>query len=158
MKIEIDQSGKIEDTRTHTIMALSNGISYSIMIKAVIKRIIKNIYILAGKPKIYTIQVFSLLVYLLLEKSTISSGMVIIDKEYKGQDNLIKSYITQLIHIRKKVKLSKEDIHFTQIGKKSKAHITAISAYRSKKADYIVKEDEIIALSLLLRNEKSGAL
>lgn len=39
MQIEIDQSGKIEDTRKDTVLAFSNGKNYSILIPAEVKRL-----------------------------------------------------------------------------------------------------------------------
>jgi hypothetical protein len=149
MKYQIDQSGKIEDTRIHTVIACSNKKQFSIMIKATTKRKIKKIYNLAGKPNIYTIQVFSVLIYLLIEKANITPEMIVIDREYKGKEQLIKSYIMQLVFKRGKIKLSKEDLHFAEIGRKSQAHKTAIQAFRKKKADFEAKEDEVIAQTML---------
>lgn len=38
MYVEIDQSGRIEDTRVNTVLALSDEISFSLLILAVDKR------------------------------------------------------------------------------------------------------------------------
>jgi hypothetical protein len=39
LDIEVDQSGKIEDTRVDTVIAFSNGLSGTILIPAVVKRV-----------------------------------------------------------------------------------------------------------------------
>ena len=67
MKIYIDQSGKIEDTAKPTVLAFSNRTSGSIIIRAIEKRKLQNIYRKAGKPKTFIVQVFASMVYLLIK-------------------------------------------------------------------------------------------
>jgi hypothetical protein len=37
MRVEVDQSGKIEDTRVSTVPAFSNGVAFSVLIPANVK-------------------------------------------------------------------------------------------------------------------------
>lgn len=51
MQIEIDQSGKIEDTSKDTVLALSNGTQFSIKISRNIKRELQNIFRKNKEPR-----------------------------------------------------------------------------------------------------------
>lgn len=128
---QIDQSGKIEQTNRLTVVAVANGKTFSIRINAKDKKILKKIFREWDKPNIFSIQVFAILIYVLLEKAQLNGIDVVIDKEYLGHEDLIKSYIIQLMHKFQKVGLSKENIEFGFVGKSSSAHYAAHSAFRS---------------------------
>lgn len=149
MKYQIDQSGKIEQTEKNTVIAFSNGKNGSIKLKAKDKRYLQNIYRQAGKPRSYILQVFSALLYLLFEKFKIEKIGIIIDKEYPGSDNLIRSYLIQLVDKKGKIKLSSEDIRFGSIGKGSNAHGIASKAFKVNRADFSASKEEILSLILL---------
>jgi len=149
MTYQIDQSGKIEETAKPTVLAFSNNTQGSVIILAKDKKEIQKIYRQLNKPKMFTIQAFSALVYLLLEKHKISGKTITLDEEYKGQNSIIKSYVIQLAGKRNKIKTESGDVHFTGIGKKSNAHKLAIKCFRRKKADFTIKSEEIIALIML---------
>lgn len=70
MVIEIDQSEKIEYTHKNTVVAFSNGISGSIIIKSKEKRKIQEIFRKAGKPKIFVYDLFAALIFILLTHLT----------------------------------------------------------------------------------------
>ena len=53
MRIEIDQSGKIENTNKNTIIAFSNNKFKSIFISAKDKREIQKFFRRIGKPRIF---------------------------------------------------------------------------------------------------------
>jgi len=63
MKIEIDQSGKIEDTSKNTIIAFSNGKFKSIFISAREKRELQKFFRRIGKPRIFVYRVFAILIF-----------------------------------------------------------------------------------------------
>lgn len=147
-KYEIDQSGKIEQTNKNTVVSLSNSTQISIILKAKDKRELQNIYRAAGKPKVFSIQVFAALTYLLLEKAKIESGIVYIDREYPGHDDIIKSYIIQLISKRRKIVLESENIRFTSVGKSSNAHLFGYKHFKRGVADFKVIKEDILALVL----------
>lgn len=143
---QIDQSGKIEQTNKNTVICLSNSIHATIIMKAKDKREIQDIYKTAGKPKVFPIQLFSALIYLLIEKSLIKEGVVYIDKEYPGHEDIIKSYVTQLIIKRGKSKLDPENIRFALIGKTSNAHLLGYKIWKRGKADFRVTKDDVLAM------------
>lgn len=148
MSYQIDQSGKIEQTGIKTVIALSNSTHFTIILRAKDKRELQNIFREAGKPRVFSVQVFSAMTYLLLEKSKVEEGIVWIDKEYPGHEDVIKSYITQLIHERKKVRLNPENIRFTLVGKSSNAHLLGYKAFKSGRVNFKAKKEEILALIL----------
>lgn len=148
MKYQIDQSGKIEQTSKNTVIAISNSFSKSIILKAKDKRALKDIYRTAGKPRVFVIQVFSALIYLLLENAKIEKGAVYIDKEYPGHEDIIKSYINQLIRKRGKINLEPNSIRFTLVGKTSDVHLLTYKYFKLGKADYIAGKEDILAMVL----------
>lgn len=123
MSYQVDQSGKIEQTNKNTVICLSNSTHATIILKAKDKRELQVIYRAAGKPRVFPVQVFSALTYLLIEKAGIKEGVVYIDKEYPGHEDIIKSYVTQLITKRGKNKMDAENTRFTLVGKTSNAHL-----------------------------------
>lgn len=148
MAFQIDQSGKIEQTSKNTVIAISNSTQKSIILKARDKRSLQNIYRAAGKPRIFSVQVFAALTYLLLEKAKIESGMVYIDKEYPGHETIIKSYIVQLIKRREKIVLEPENIRFTQVGKTSSVHLFGYRHFKTGRADFKATKEDILAMVL----------
>ena len=65
MKCQIDQSNKIEQTEKDTVIALANGIKFTIMIRSKDKRIIQNEFRLRGKPRNFIVFTFSVLLGLI---------------------------------------------------------------------------------------------
>lgn len=147
-KFQIDQSGKIEQTNKDTVIAFSNSSKASIILKAKGKRELQDIYRNAGKPKVFSIQVFSALTYLLLEKAKIQRRMIYLDKEYPGYEDTIKSYLVQLINKRGKIKINTDNIRFELIGKSSNAHLYGYKQWKKGKADFKVTKDHILACVL----------
>lgn len=148
-RYQIDQSGKIEQTNKVTVIAFSNGKKGSIKLKAKDKRYLQDIYRQAGKPRSYILQVFSALLYLLFEKFKLEKIMVIIDKEYPGSDDLIRSYLIQLANKKGKIKLSADQLRFGLVGKGSSVHGVASKAFKANKADFSISKEEILSLILL---------
>ena len=132
MKIEIDQSGKIEHTNKLSILAFYNNTCKAIAISANEKKKLQRYFRENNQPRMFSILVFSVMVYLLI-RGHISNNTVYIDREYPGYENFIKEKIIFLFHKYSRRKIDKGQLHFTQIGKKSRAHIIAYQAYREKK-------------------------
>ena len=132
MRIEIDQSGKIENTHKPTIVAYSNKISKSILITPRDKQSIQKYYRSIGQPKIFVYKLFAVLIYVLIEDKLAKIDQIIIDKEYLGYEKLIRSFILEIAE-KKKRKINKDIFKFHLIGKKSKAHKLALKAYNIKK-------------------------
>jgi len=124
MRIEIDQSGKIENTSKNTVVSFSNGKFKSIFISARDKREIQDFFRRIGKPKMFIYRTFAILIFLLIKNNLKEIDEIIIDKEYPGKSSLIRNFIlreTREINPR----FSEENIEFQRIGKKSRAHFLA---------------------------------
>lgn len=144
MRIEIDQSGKIEDTSKNTIIAFSNGCFCSIMIKAREKREIQKIFRKIGKKRIFVYKTFSVLIFLLIKNYLNKIDQIVVDIEYQGNEGIIKNFL--LKEIRKvRSDFQKENIIFRGIGKKSRAHFLAYGvAIGKKSADMEVSAKDVL--------------
>ena len=132
MNIEIDQSGKIENTSKNTVVAFSNGKSKSISISAKDKREIQNFFRMAGKPRVFVYRLFAILIFLLIKDNLKKIDQITIDIEYPGWNHQIKDYL--LSEIRKvNPNFSKNNIVFKSVGKKSEAHLIAYSTTQRKR-------------------------
>lgn len=140
MKIEIDQSGKIELTSKKTVVGFSNHTKLTIEISSREKRKVQKYFRKIRKPKQYYYQTFAILIYLLIKGKKLDQ--VIIDTEYPGQSDIIKNYLLSLL--RKKGDFDKNIIVFHRIGKKSNAHAVANKVFKQGKADIIIKAEDVI--------------
>lgn len=148
MKIEIDQSGKIEETNKDTIIAFSNGINYSIRIHRRTKRKLQEDFRKKGIPKLFSMRTFSAGLSILIKDYLNDLDKIIIDTEYYGNEKIIKSMVLDLHSSSKRDKL-KSIIEFKRIGKNSPAHILAISISRKKKkADAIISYNKLFKLAI----------
>jgi len=144
MKIEIDQSGKIENTDRDTVIAFSNDISGNIMIKAKDKREIQKFFRRIGKSRVFIYKLFAILIFLAIKKHIKKIDQIIIDIEYPGWEHLIKDYLLSGIK-RVKPNFDAKNISFKAIGKKSKAHLVAADVTHKKvKPDLEIKIKETL--------------
>lgn len=144
MRVEIDQSGKLENTNKPTVVGFSNGINQTVIISAVEKQKLQRHFRKSGKSKLYIYSTFAVLIYCLLKRKK-QISQVIIDREYPGQESLIKSYL--LTYFRKtKLDIDKRSISFTEIGKAAAIHGIVWRAYNAKRADIRLTAKEIIKL------------
>ncbi len=130
MKIEIDQSGKVEETARITVIGDSKG--NIITIKSKDKQIIQEIYRKAKQPRKFVIQLFSLLTTFLIAKTIDNSITYSIDTEYPNKEEEITSLILYFSEILN-IKISRHQIQFKRIGKSSLAHKTSHKGYKEKK-------------------------
>jgi hypothetical protein len=130
MRIEIDQSWKVEDTQKPTILAFSNSKTGVIIILSREKKLIQKYFREIRKPKLFTYLSFVVLVYLLIKNNLSDNDCLVIDREYPGYEKFIKQKLNEIIIQNTKVK----DISVSteMIGKKSKAHILAYKGYKMK--------------------------
>jgi len=130
MRIEVDQSGKVENTASKTILADSLG--NSLIFSSKNKKTIQTIYRKAERPRMFVYELFSLLAAVLIRKSYKKSSIYIIDVEYYHQDEILRKYI---LHFLRKMKVypSKDQITFASIGKESEAHKLAYWIHKRKK-------------------------
>ncbi|MEZ4711622.1 MAG: hypothetical protein R3A44_30790 [Caldilineaceae bacterium] len=146
MRIEIDQSGRFEYTRQHTVLAFSNGRQGTILIPAKTKRAcIEHIRNRGIKPPRQQTMLFATALYLLVRERINSSTTLVIDKEYFGNEGLVKSHLMNLLSRAGKW-VESDQIQFTLIGKTSGAHHLAIATFREQlEPDRIIKLEEMLA-------------
>lgn len=152
MTIEIDQSGKIEETNRDTVVAFSNGKSYSIKISGKTKRKLQEIFRRIGEPRTFVIHTFCVLIFLAIKKYTTENDQVIIDLEYVKKEKAILNTLEIIFGIEN---LKLPEIHFKSIGKHSKAHKKAIEAFRKKTVpDKIISFFEINKIMFEYQNRR----
>jgi len=146
MNIEIDQSGKIENTSKNTIVGFSNSVSKSIIIYAKDKKKLQELFREAGKHRIFVYRVFAILIFILIKDYLNKIKEIVIDEEYPGKFNLIKNYLYREITLIDP-DFSIERIVFKRIGKKSRAHYVAYgTAIGKRKADKTVNAKDILKI------------
>ena len=149
----IDQSGRIEETNRHTIIALADKEKgYSIEISSSVKKELLETLRKIGKPKAFSIQIFAITVFLTILKSKYYPQLLIIDMEYPGHENTIKNIILTFC---RKFKIMEPEIYFSLIGKKDPAHVLAIEIFRGyKKANLSLKFNDFKGF-FRMRNKRS---
>lgn len=144
MRVHVDQSGKIEYTSKHTVVAYANGQNKSIYISSSNKQKLLKIFRDAGKPDIFAYKTFAVLIYLLIKDDLKKLQSLIIDREYTRREDLIKKYLIELIR-KGGDKFDPHDIHFDEIGKHSAAHAKAINVFRRReKPNLIVVSEDLL--------------
>lgn len=145
MRVEVDQSGRIEYTKEDTVLAFSDSIHFSILIPATAKRrCVRELRdrSLSG-PTLYT-QLFATALFLLLKNHIKKISQVVIDVEYKGKEVQIKEHLLHLFR-RYNLPVDTDKIDFDWIGKKSPAHILALEALRGDRdPDLTVTEGQLL--------------
>ena len=145
MKVEIDQSGKIENTNKVTVIAFANEVSYAILIPAKVKRQLQEVFRRQGKPRLFIYRTFATGVFLLIRDYLPKIKNIVIDTEYTGHEKQIKDILLELI---RKDHLPEPSIYFQRIGNKPKVHYTAYDVFsKKKKADRVIGFEEIVALA-----------
>ena len=127
MKIEVDQSGKIENS-CDTVIAFSNKEQFTVLLPQKLKnKLLKSI-----TPKRQAIyKIFARAVYCCIKDYLDIDKQIIMDDEYRKHGNDIKSYL--LNDIRKEKQLfNKHLIIIRPIGEKSKAHKIAYQTFCCK--------------------------
>ena len=149
MHIQIDQSGKIGDTKVPTVLAFSNDKSFSILIPAGVKR--ECLYNLRQRGKSGTtlyLQLFAVALFLLLKGHVEKMSLITIDLEYPGHSQAVKEHLLNLLR-KAGFSVSADMIRFQRLGKRSPAHKRALATYRRD-----IEPDKIITLEELLAQFK----
>ena len=146
MRIEIDQSNKIEQTNKTTAIACSNGIGRSIGLSSTAKKEIENYFRKIGKRKQFTVFTFCALIYLLLHDLVSEQTDIYIDREYPGYDNFIKTKLITVFQKLSKKKIDKHHIHITQIGRSSRAHNLAWLSVKNNSFNHRYSSKDIIEI------------
>jgi hypothetical protein len=148
MKIDIDQSWRIEYTNKKTVLADSKG--NSVVISAKDKRDLQKLFREAGRSRMFVYEVFSALLSILISLSwnEKAKDTYIIDLEYPGWSDQIKDFVLRFAR-RLGVRLAADQINFDTIGKKSKAHQGAYEVFKDwKKPAKVANLNEILQLIL----------
>lgn len=149
MRIEVDQSGKVENTQTDTVLAFSDGKSYSIVIPAQLKREWFVVMEEAGRSKRSAyLLLFSIGLFLLLKPVINKNVEIVIDKEYPGREKDIKAMLLRYFW-NSKIAISEDQISFELISRASNAHEVAHAAFRER-----AKVGEVIGKRELFRFAK----
>jgi len=157
MKIESDQSIKIENTSKDTVLAFSNKESFAICIKAKTKRQLQEKFRKIGEPRSFVLRVFSAGVALLLKNYSDKQLEVIIDIEYPGHEKTIKDLILQMYGKISSKKI--ENITFGLIGKNSRAHIVTYNIkIKKRNIEKIITCQEIEKIAILKLNNKKRVM
>ena len=142
MRVEVDQSGKVEKTNKDTVIAFSNLEQSTVLVSSKVKQILMR----DKKDKRYKIRLFAAGVYLLLKDKLRDMEIIMIDEEYPGYNRYIKDLL--LTFIRKEIpNFDKSLIKFGRITKESNAHNIALLTYRGiLKPNKIIREEELSEL------------
>ena len=137
MKVEVDQSIRIEQLNQDTIIGIgTNRMEFACRLPAKIKRHYNERFRRIGKPRFCAPMVFAAAVIVAINKSNVSPTHIVIDEEYTGYENVIKSLIVS--------EFPHTEVSIERIGRKSPAHKAAYETHlKHRKADARISKAEI---------------
>ena len=112
------------------------------------KRIIEELYKQKGKKKMFKIETFAILTAFIVLKSLKPHCMYVIDYEYPGHDEVIRSIIFRIMKRKGRVLLPHQ-ITFGYVGKDSLSHVHAYRLFKSR------EQRSRIALAEVLKMQKN---
>ena len=141
MRIEVDQSGKIEQTEMDTVVAFRNDEQYSVLLKKKMKVEILIDY--RNKYKDIHYRLFAVLIFYCIRNYLHKIQLIVIDIEYERRDADIKKHLLSFIW-KDYSNFDKNLITFSRIGKDSRAHRLAYQTFIGKLApNKIVTKKEV---------------
>lgn len=141
MHIEVDMSGKIEQTNVNTIVAFRNSEQYSVLLEKKTKAEILTEY--RNKHKDTHYRLFAILIYYCIRNYLNKIQQILIDNEYEGREEDIKRNLLRVIW-KDYPSFDKKLIKFSRIGKKSNAHRVAYQTFIGKLApNKIITKKEV---------------
>lgn len=149
MRYELDQSGKIEQTQKDTVLGISNGKTYTVLIRGGVKRRLQREFRKYGTPRLFVYRTFMGSVVLLIKCFEIKNDATIeIDTEYQGQDSILTSMFYEMWNRISKVRVI---IKFSYVGRKSRSHqVSYLTSTKKLKPNKIISYQELS--SLVLKN------
>ena len=97
MRLEINQSNKVEQTNKDTIIGLANEKTFTILINRKTKRKLQEEFRRGGKPRLFIYRTFMAGVTLLLKYAQLKNlSQAVIDEEYYGKDKILKSIFLEM--------------------------------------------------------------
>lgn len=149
---QIDQSGKIEQTQRHTVIACTNSINITILLHKKEKRKLQKIFKMTDNLKLFPYFTFAALLALLIQELK-PKYKIIIDREYFGHESLIEDKIKTFLE-QLDVKLI-PSIEFGHVGKLSKAHNLAYKVAIGKEKPTL-KTNAREVMKIILGTKKTG--
>jgi len=145
MRIEVDQSGRIEYTRTKTVFAFSNKTNFSISISAKVKRDAFAILRERHTVRSCKVRLFAACLVILLKDVFPKANQIVVDVEFESWDRDIKLMIGNISR-KLGIKIDLNDIDFIFVGKKSRAHEVAVNVFRGERdPDREIGLEELLA-------------
>ena len=129
MKIELDQSGKIEHLNSDTCIACSNEDNYCVVIPKQIKQTIH--YNHKNRVKQIKLKLFCIGIYYCISKFLNRKPTIILDNEYEGNESIVKYLLLEILR-NQNILFDKRLIQVSRIGKISNAHVLAITTQRGE--------------------------
>lgn len=147
--VELDQSGKLEQTRWDKVLAFSDGVQSAILIPRGVKRDAFR-FLRRRYPqrvgRFHTLQFFAVGVYLLLYPHLHRLEHVAIDREYPGHEGYLKGTLLNYLR-REDPSLPPDFISFRLVGEGSPSDALAKSIFRGeRKAERVITLKEIIGV------------
>lgn len=154
--VEVDISGRVEDTSTDTIFAFSNSEQYKIKLSKKTKRECVLLLRKLGKHgKSFYLQIYCCGLFCLLKRTINKIPLVTLDEEYRGRDKDIKRVVLGIFTKNGK-DIPSDKIRFELIGRKSPAHLVAFTCHQGKsKPDKSITTIEILEQLLSLSELKT---
>lgn len=131
MRVEIDQSVKIEQLNRDTILGLSNGTQFIVTIPSKVKRKLQEEFRSRGKVKLFRYRLFMAGVVLLVRYARIDEGVSIcLDREYAGKEQMLTS---MFLEMWSRFDLDVPPFEIGEIGKRSTAHDVCFQVLRKRR-------------------------
>lgn len=144
MKIEIDQSGKVEDTSKPTVIAgYSPKWQNSILLPAREKRKLQRIFRQVNQPKLFIAKTFTAMIFHLIKGKYKNITDLVIDREYPGNEKFMSNQLKGII-LANGLDPEQVSINFHEIGKTSPAHQLAIKGLRTGKVSRTIKASDVL--------------
>ena len=144
---EVDLSGRIDIPDAPTVISISRGLYFSLLMTATEKQValqsISNLRPRWGSRR-RRVFLYTLLLHYLLIDHARKLDLIEIDNEYPGHDDVIKADLLRFLR-RAGIGVSKTQIRFTTLRRSSPASIMASRVFRGEQApDWVVTSDEIL--------------
>jgi len=146
---EVDISGRIDDLDSHSVVAISAGLSYGIMLPTIEKRRLYD-HLVKHNPNLgktrRNIVIFVGLLYVILNEYIEKLDAVYIDNEYSGYEDYIKGMLLSLIR-KEHDNVSSNIVNIVRIDRHSPAREMARRVYKGDcNPDLIISANQIIDL------------
>lgn len=153
MAYQLDQSGKVEQTERHTVLAcINNEESMTLLLKKSEKRKLQELFKRMNSLKAFPYLTFSALIALLIRKLQ-PKHKIIVDREYVGHEDFIEEKVKSYLRQLKIIKMTR--IEFGHVGKLSEAHKLAYQVAVGKKEPTMIVDSQQV-ITVILGTKKIG--